>query len=143
MDATKHRERPAPLQSPQGGAWEAIRTHAQALLAREPVLSGTLESDVLTQHSLEQGMTQLLSRKLADVALPAPGLRELLIATLDRHPRVAEAAQADLAATCSRDPAAADLLGGFLHYKRFHALQAHRVAHELWLEGRREVARLL
>jgi serine O-acetyltransferase len=50
----------------------------------------------------------------------------------------------DLTAIGARDPAAVgDLLTPFLHYKGFHALSVHRVAHRLWQQGRQAVAHVL
>jgi serine O-acetyltransferase len=49
----------------------------------------------------------------------------------------------DLQAVIDRDPACNSLLEPFLFFKGFQALQAHRIAHELWKKDRRLPSLLL
>ena len=44
---------------------------------------------------------------------------------------------------CTQDPATTSYSHALLHYKGFHAVQAHRIAHELWARGDRSVAAAL
>lgn len=46
----------------------------------------------------------------------------------------------DLLAIAEKDPAGDDLLSPFLHYKGYKAVQAHRVSHNLWRNGRKQLA---
>jgi serine O-acetyltransferase len=46
----------------------------------------------------------------------------------------------DLTAVVERDPAARGTAQPFLYYKGFHALEAYRVAHWLWSNGRNALA---
>ena len=48
--------------------------------------------------------------------------------------------RADLSAVFDRDPACNSYLEPFLYFKGFQALQAYRVAHWLWSNGRRALA---
>jgi serine O-acetyltransferase len=49
----------------------------------------------------------------------------------------------DLVATAERDAACDGLVTPFLYYKGFKALQAHRIAHVLWNQGRKEAAQAI
>ena len=51
-----------------------------------------------------------------------------------------DAIRADLMAARTRDPAARGYALPFLYYKGFHALQAYRLAHWLWEQGRHTLA---
>ena len=53
---------------------------------------------------------------------------------------IGEATRADLQAVRDRDCACCGYATPFLYYKGFHALQAHRVAHWLWQQGRKPLA---
>jgi serine O-acetyltransferase len=46
----------------------------------------------------------------------------------------------DLQAFKDRDPACLSYSSAILHLKGYHALQAYRVAHKLWNEGRKLLA---
>ena len=72
--------------------------------------------------------------------LPTMLIRDVIKEAIDSDPDVLRAAEIDMLATFSRDPACEDLTTPFLFYKGFHALQAHRIAHWLWREGRRTLA---
>jgi serine O-acetyltransferase len=67
-------------------------------------------------------------------------LRDVFIQALSDSAFIREALRRDLTAVLQRDPAARGLAQPFLHYKGFHALQAHRVAHWLWGKGRESLA---
>ena len=59
---------------------------------------------------------------------------------MEADPDILAAAEIDILATYARDPACPDLSTPFLFFKGFHALQAHRVAHWLWIQGRTTLA---
>ena len=52
---------------------------------------------------------------------------------LGEDPTILEAAEADVRASFARDPACDDVSTPFLFHKGFHALQAYRIAHWLWM----------
>ena len=43
-------------------------------------------------------------------------------------------------AVLDRDPACERLIEPFLYFKRFHAIQTHRLAHRFWTKGRADFA---
>ena len=124
--------------------WPVLRAEAEATAAREPLLAPLLSALVLRRAGLADALAELLGQRLADPLLAPAPLAALIAATLEEVPAIATAAAHDLVAIGARDPAAAHgLLAPFLHYKGFHALAAHRVAHRLWQDGRRALAQAL
>ena len=63
-------------------------------------------------------------------------LREICDEAYAADPSIMAAAEADLRAVFERDPACRGYVQPFLFFKGFLSLQAHRVAHWLWREGR-------
>lgn len=121
--------------------WPELKAEAKRVAAAEPLLRRLLDTAVTQHDDFAAGLSTLLARKLADAEVgPAP-FAEVACAAM--RSGAAAAAEADLLAILDRDPAADCLLTPFLHYKGFHALQAHRVAHWLWNQGRRDAARLV
>uniref|UniRef100_A0A0D9VQR0 serine O-acetyltransferase n=1 Tax=Leersia perrieri TaxID=77586 RepID=A0A0D9VQR0_9ORYZ len=135
---------PTPLAASGDIVWHTLRAEAQADADDEPLLLKFYHELVLSRPSLESALASLLATKLCiPGALPQDQLRDLLTDALDAHPEAGRAARADLAAACDRDPACDKMVHCFLYYKGFLALQAHRVAHALWSDGRRAPALLL
>jgi serine O-acetyltransferase len=136
-----------PLQAPRdiifeclGTLWSQLRTGAQEAAEREPLLARNLQQVVLKQPGFDAALAEVLATRLADRTLTRPALRTLVGELLAEDPAIGLAAQADLCAVVQRDPASAGPLMAFLHFKGFHALQAHRVGHALYKAGRRELA---
>lgn len=121
--------------------WQAIQDEARADAAGEPILASFLQATLLAHHRLEDALSFHLASKLASPVVSAMQIREVCDEALSKAPEIGRAVRADLAAVRSRDPASAQLSAVFLFFKGFHALQAHRVAHWLWGEGRRTLAR--
>lgn len=133
----------AALAAAQAGtdAWETLRAEAARAAAREFLLRPVLDGAIARHGGFAAALAARLARKLGDAELNAAALFDLAGQAFAGGAGLA--AQADLLAIRDRDPAADGLLTPFLHYKGFHALQAHRVAHWLWTDGRRDLARLL
>jgi serine O-acetyltransferase len=117
--------------------WAALREEAEAAGSSEPVLRGLMELAVLRHAGFAPALAALLARKLSETMVPAERLEDLV---LEAGSAVVDLAMSDLAATRRRDPATRGWLTPFLHYKGFHALAWHRVAHGLWRDGRRDLA---
>ena len=58
----------------------------------------------------------------------------------ETDPDLSQAARADLVAVNDRDPACSRYLQPILFFKGFQALQAYRVGHWLWKQGRKDMA---
>jgi serine O-acetyltransferase len=120
--------------------WQAIRKEVKQESDDERLLTSFFYSTVLNHDRLEDALSFHLAEKLQSITLPAMSLREAIDEALRRSPEIGEAARADLRAVRERDPACTGYWVPLLYFKGFHALQAYRVAHWLWAEGRRALA---
>lgn len=80
-------------------------------------------------------LSQLLSEKLAGIAIGVDDLRSALCREFQIDPGLVELAVLDLVAFVCRDPANRGFHIPFLFQKGFHALQVYRVAASLWRRG--------
>lgn len=120
--------------------WLSIQEEAQLEVAKEPFLASYFHSSIINHSDLKSALSYLLASKLADDVMPPVLLRELLEKAMDSDPEIITAACYDIIAVRKRDPAV-DLSSTVLLYlKGFHALQAYRVAHWMWHQGRRAMA---
>lgn len=119
--------------------WSRIRLEAEAAIAGEPLLGGLVHSSVLHHPSFERALAYRISMKLTSPEMSGQMVRELVDEALE-DPAIAGAARADIVAICDRDPATHTFLQPLLYFKGFQAVQAYRVAHHLWTQGRRELA---
>jgi serine O-acetyltransferase len=124
------------MSSPEDGFWAQIQSEARREAEREPVLAGFLFDSVLRHRRLEEALGVILANKLRTPELPPILLRDLIDEALTGDVSIGATIRADLLAARTRDPAARGYAQPFLYYKGFHALQAYRVAHWLWCNGR-------
>ncbi len=116
--------------------WENIKACAREQAVDEPALAQLMQTTIIDHNSLASALSYHLAQKLHSDALPAESLRELIAQILAEDSSIISAVQADLSATQARDSACRSLLTPFLFFKGFHALQAYRIAHRLWQQGR-------
>ncbi|TYB82872.1 serine O-acetyltransferase [Maritimibacter fusiformis] len=131
--------RPIPLDP----VWDRITREARETVADEPVMGGLVHACVLHHASVEKALSYRISAKLSSNEMSMLVLREVADEAYQAAPELAEAARADLVAVLERDPATYRLLQPILYYKGFQAMQAYRVAHWLWRQGRRDLAYFL
>jgi serine O-acetyltransferase len=131
-----------PPTDPAGEVWRQIRREAQSELEREPALEEFLASTILSRRGLEDSLAWVLSHELASPMVSQARLQEIFDDAHARDPAIGDAARADLQAVRDRDPALETWFPALLFFKGFHALQAYRLAHRLWNDGR-ELAALL
>lgn len=116
--------------------WTAIRAEAWSEIEREPYFSKFLTEVILKSRRLEDALSRILLHKLTTECLHT----ELQKSSIDRAftecPNIGQAIRRDLFAVRDRDPASNGFLMPFLFFKGFQALQAHRVAHWYWGQGR-------
>jgi serine O-acetyltransferase len=116
-------------------------SEAEGIAQSEPLLAGFFYDTVFRHRTFERALSWLLADKLASGTLSAADLAGVFEAALAAVPGGAlEAVLRDLEAVLARDPAATSLVGPFLHFKGFQALQAYRVAHWLLADGRAPLA---
>ncbi len=120
--------------------WARIRDEATAALRDEPLLGGLIHATILHHKTFENALCYRLAAKLNSMEMSAQLLREIAAEAYEADPWLAEAARSDLAATVERDPACHRFLQPLLYFKGFQAVQAYRVGHWLWTEGRRDLS---
>lgn len=123
--------------------WESIRLQTRKQAESEPVLASFLYATILNHDSLQGALSFHLANKLDSPALPAMLIREVIEEALTKDDSIIESVRADLLAVSERDSACCSLVTPLLYFKGFHALQAYRVAHWLWQQGRNSLALFL
>ncbi len=120
--------------------WQRIRREAAEVIEDEPLLGGLVHSSLLHHATLEDALAYRVALKLASGEMSEQLLREIAGAAMAEDPGIGRAARADLEAVFDRDPACHRLIQPILFFKGYQALQAYRIAHRLWLTGRRAMA---
>jgi serine O-acetyltransferase len=123
-----------------GDLWPLMREEAQRKAQEEPILGSYFHATILNHQTFGDALSFRLASKLDNPMLPTMLIRDVIAQAMEADPMLLSAAEIDVLATYTRDPACDDLSTPFLFYKGFHALQAHRVAHWLWGQGRRTLA---
>lgn len=123
--------------------WERLQSEAMAMSLGEPMLASHLRISVLDRESLIDALSNLLALKLATGSLSTDSLVEVFSMALGSSFAVTNAICCDLLATADRDPASQGIANPFLNYKGFHALEAYRACHHLWVNGRGALASYL
>ncbi len=116
--------------------WSRIREEAEAIAQSEPVLASFVHATVLNHDRLEGALSYHLAQKLSSADTPAMLVRQVIVQALIGDPSIGDAVRADLAAVFDRDPACHTHVQALLFFKGFHALQAYRIAHWLWMNER-------
>ena len=120
--------------------WETARSEAEQKVAEEPILGSYFHATILNHSSFGAALSFRLASKLDNPMLPTMLIRDVIEEALRDDPTILEAAEADVLASFTRDPACDDLSTPFLFHKGFHALQAYRIAHWLWRHDRKTLA---
>ena len=119
-----------------------VRMHieAEAILQREPELGGFIYPSIMAQDTLFGVITHRVAQRLDRTEAPYAAIRQAFDACLTIDPMLVEAFRADLLAVIERDPACTRLIEPALYFKGFHALQAYRLSHWAWKNGRSDFA---
>jgi serine O-acetyltransferase len=120
--------------------WQQIRQEAEAAMAAEPALGSFIFATVLSHERLEDSISHRVTQRLNHTDVDAGLISQIFQSVLQAKPELGTAFRADLAAVFDRDPACKRYLDPLLYFKGFHALVTYRIAHELWLQGRRDFA---
>lgn len=120
--------------------WQTARDEAERKVAEEPILGSYFHATILNHSSFGAALSFRLASKLDNPMLPTMLIRDVIDEALRDDPTILEAAEADVLASFTRDPACDDLSTPFLFHKGFHALQAYRIAHWLWRHDRKTLA---
>ncbi|MCF8382750.1 MAG: serine O-acetyltransferase [Chlorobium sp.] len=120
--------------------WKAIVAEAANECGRDPEISIFLEQHILRFDDFGSSLAMLLSVKLGSKHFPPLVLQGLFEDFYRQSPEQVENAIYDLVATQQRDPAAVHYFEIMLFLKGYQALQAYRLAHWLWMKGRKTMA---
>lgn len=120
--------------------WDNIKTEARALADCEPMLASFYHATLLKHDNLGSALSYMLANKLANPIMPAIAIREVIQDAYSQDPSMIVSAACDIQAVRQRDPAVDKYSTPLLYLKGFHALQAHRIGHWLWHQGRRALA---
>lgn len=120
--------------------WPLMRDEATRKASGEPILGSYFHATILNHSSFGAALSFRLASKLDNPMLPTMLIRDVIAEAMASDETLLPSAQVDMLATFTRDPACDDLTTPFLFFKGFHALQAHRVAHWLWCQGRKTLA---
>ncbi len=120
--------------------WQQITTEAQKAVQDEPIMGGLVHACVLHHKSIERALSYRFAAKLSSNEMSMVILREIGDEAFAAEPALAEAARADLMAIYERDPACHRLLQPILYFKGYQAVQAYRIGHWLWNQGRYDLA---
>lgn len=120
--------------------WSRICKEAEDAVHDEPLLGGLIHSGLLHHATMERALAYRFSLKLASGEMSEQILREIADEAYGSDSALGQAARADLVAVVDRDPACHRFLQPILFFKGYQALQAYRIAHWLWHQGRRDMA---
>lgn len=120
--------------------WDRITSEAKQAVAEEPLLGGLIGACVLHHRTLEKALSYRFAAKLSSNEMSMVLLREIADEAYAGCSELAEAARADITAVLDRDPACHRMLQPVLYFKGFQAMQAYRLAHYLWKEGRKDLS---
>ncbi|MDG4649813.1 serine O-acetyltransferase [Roseibacterium sp. SDUM158017] len=120
--------------------WRRITEEAEAAVVDEPLLGGVLHYCILHHKTLESALAYRLAQKLSSGEMSEQILREIADEAYAAAPELGAAARADVVAVFDRDPACNRFLQPLMYFKGFQAVQAYRVGHWLWLQGRKDLA---
>lgn len=130
-------------------SWNSILEEARAMRARDSFLADTLDSHILFHKSFSSAVAYMLAEQFAgDISREKwfSLFTEVMNRTNKYHQDMDTLERMglfDLAAVKERDPSCEGLVNPFLYFKGFKALQSHRAAHWLWINGRQDTARAI
>ncbi|ABA78642.1 MULTISPECIES: serine O-acetyltransferase [Cereibacter] len=120
--------------------WQRIVEEGHAAILAEPLLGGLVHSSLLHHPSMERALAYRFSLKLASGEMSEQILREIADEAYASDPELGQMARADMVAVYERDPACHRFLQPILFFKGYQAVQAYRVGHWLWTNGRQDLA---
>ncbi len=120
--------------------WSRVRTEAETIIGSEPSLASFVMTAILNQPNLEHAVIHRVAARLGHAVMPADLIAQTFCEAAEEAPMLGQMFRADLAAVLDRDPACDRFIEPLLYLKGFHAIQTHRLAHWLWVKGRRDFA---
>jgi serine O-acetyltransferase len=122
--------------------WDRLCKEAHEAVENESLLGGVVHACVLHHSSIEEALAYRIAAKLASSEMSEQILREICDEAYGADETLAMAARADIVAIYERDPSCHRFLQPLLYFKGFQAVQAYRIAHWLWQQGRIDMAQM-
>ena len=126
--------------APVDPVWDRITHEAREAVRIEPLMGGLVHACILHHRTLDKALSYRIAAKLSSNEMSIVLLREIAEEAYAEAPELIEAARADLVAVYERDPACHRLLQPILYFKGYQAMQAYRVGHWLWTQGKYDLA---
>lgn len=120
--------------------WQRVCEESVQAVAAEPLLGGLIHSSILHHPSFERALAYRFSLKLASGEMSEQILREIADEAFAADTHIGQDARADITAVFERDPACSRYLQPLLFFKGYQAVQAYRIGHWLWNQGRLDMA---
>lgn len=120
--------------------WDRMRREAEAAVAAEPLMASLIHAVILQAKGLETAVSYRLAQKLASDDMSQMLVRQVANEMMAADPAIGQSIRADIVAVEDRDPACHRYIQPLLYFKGFLAVQAYRIGHALWLQGRRDLA---
>lgn len=120
--------------------WQRICDEGREAIEHEPLVGALVHAGILNHSSFENALGYRIAMKLASTEMSEQTMRDIATAAYEAEPELAMAARADLVATYDRDPACHRFLQPLLFFKGFQAIQAYRLGHWLWENGKKDLS---
>ena len=120
--------------------WAKIREEAKEASSQDRQISGYMYSQVLSQKTLEKVLSVNLSKHIETIHVEYRIIEDLFDEFYSTDKQIQQTIRADISAVYDRDPACHRYIDPILYFKGFQALQVHRLANWLWVNGRSEFA---
>lgn len=120
-----------------------IRQEAMSAVEEEPALESFLHDAILKHDDFGGIIAGRVAARLWTREVHEEALFQIFKEQIAGIPQFVDNVASDISAVYYRDPACQRLLEPILYFKGFLAIQAHRFAHNLWENGRRDLALFL
>lgn len=127
--------------SQQQKIWPQMKVQAKALAVDEPLLASFYHANILNHPDFASALAFYMASNLESQTVSSLTLNEVFSELLKVSPSVIEAALADIQAYYDRDPACDNFCRPLLFFKGYMAIQAYRLANQLWHSRRKSLAR--
>ena len=130
--------RPAAVHEFTEVLWARLRREAEDAYDRTPRLASLFLDSIITQHSFEAAVIHRVASRLKNDTIALPLIVQAFHRAVAADPGIATALRTDITAVYEFDPSCERFIEPFLYFKGFHAIQAHRLTHWLWVNGERD-----
>lgn len=122
--------------------WSALSAEAENVVQNDSSLRTLAIHGVLQHASLREAISYQLSQEFSDFCMSPEQWRTVFKEAYENcsDSDLEHTACLDLLAITEKDPACDSLFTPFIFFKGYKSLQAHRVSHALWLDGRKDLA---